>query len=103
MKVLNALAFLIMLAVAVAVWALYTLEPGLLLGTPWGMVHGAFVLLGAFVLGLLVMGLYGLTGWLGLQAALRRLNRELRQVRGELEALRQQHPQETPVIPDRLP
>lgn len=102
MKVLNGLAFLIMLVIATATWALYSLEPGLLLGTPWGYVHLVFLLLGAFVLGLVVMGLYVLAGWVNAQAALSKRNRELRQVKSELEALRKQHPQETPVIPDRL-
>jgi membrane protein DedA with SNARE-associated domain len=103
MKVLNGLAFLILLAVAAFAWALYVLEPGLMLGTPWGQVHLVFLLLGAFVLGLAVMGLYVLTGWVNAQAALNKRNRELRQVRGELEALKKQHPEETPVIPDRQP
>lgn len=103
MKVLNGLAFLIVLAIAVLTWALYALEPGLLLGTPWGHVHLIFLLLGAFMLGLAVMGLYVLTGWANAQAALSKRNRELRQLRSELEALKQQHPQETPVIPDRQP
>ncbi len=101
MKLLNGLAFLIVLAVAAGVWALYTLEPGLWLGTPWGAVHGAYLLLGAFALGLLVMGLYGLVAWVNAQTTLRRLRRELHEVRTELEALKQQHPQELPVIPDR--
>ncbi|MBO1437448.1 lipopolysaccharide assembly protein LapA domain-containing protein [Meiothermus sp. CFH 77666] len=103
MKVLNGLAFLIALVVAAATGALYALEPGLLLGTPWGQVHLAFLLLGAFGLGLAVMGLYVLTGWVNARAALSKRNRELRQVRSELEALKKQHPEETPVIPDRLP
>lgn len=102
MKFLNGLAFLITLAIAAAAWALYSLEPGLLLGTPWGHVHLVFLILGAFVLGLAVMGLYVLAGWLYAQAALRKRYRELRQVQAELEALRREHPQETPVIPDRL-
>ncbi|MCX7601273.1 MAG: LapA family protein [Meiothermus sp.] len=103
MKVLNGLAFLIVLVVAVLTWALYALEPGLLLGTPWGQVHLVFLLWGAFGLGLVVMGLYALTGWVNAQAALGRRNRELRQLKSELEALKKQHPEETPVIPDRLP
>ncbi|WP_299433261.1 LapA family protein [uncultured Meiothermus sp.] len=101
MKVLNGLAFLIVLAIAATTWALYLLEPGLLLGTPWGHVHLVFLLLGAFGLGLAVMGMYVLTGWANAQAALSKRNRELRLVKSELEALRKQHPQETPVIPDR--
>jgi uncharacterized membrane protein len=101
MKVLNGLAFLILLAVAAFAWALYALEPGLMLGTPWGQVHLIFLLLGAFILGLVVMGLYVFTGWVNAQAVLNGRNRELRQVKAELEALKKQHPQETPVIPDR--
>ncbi|GIW34762.1 LapA family protein [Meiothermus sp.] len=103
MKVLNGLAFLIVLLVTAVAWALYALEPGLLLGTPWGLVHLSFLLMGAFGLGLAVMGLYVLAGWANAQAALNKRNRELRQVRSELEALKKQHPEETPVIPDRLP
>lgn len=103
MKVLNGLAFLIVLLVTAIAWALYALEPGLLLGTPWGLVHLSFLLVGSFGLGLAVMGLYVLTGWVNAQAALSKRNRELRQVRSELEALKKQHPEETPVIPDRLP
>ncbi|WP_297854823.1 LapA family protein [Meiothermus sp.] len=103
MKVLNGLAFLITLLVAALTWALYLLEPGLLIGTPWGPLHVAFALLGAFVLGLGVTGLYVLTGWVNAQTALSKRNRELRQVRSELEALKKQHPEETPVIPDRIP
>jgi len=101
MKVLNALAFVVVLGVAALAWAVYVLEPGLLIGTPWGLVHLSFLLVTAFGLGLTVMGLYGLTGWLNAQAALNRRNRELRQVKAELEALKKQHPEETPVIPDR--
>jgi len=103
MKVLNGLAFLIVLFMAAGSWALYSLEPGLLLGTPWGHLHLVFLLLGAFVLGLAVMGLYVLRGWVNAQAASSKRSRELRQLRSELEALKQQHPQETPVIPDRQP
>lgn len=103
MKVLNGLAFLIVLAVAALSWALYILEPGLSLGTPWGHVHLVFLLLGGFVLGLVVMGLYALRGWANARAALSKRNRELRQLRSELEALKKLHPEETPVIPDRQP
>jgi len=103
MKVLSGLAFLILLTVGALAWALYALEPGLLLGTPWGLVHLSFLLLAAFGLGLGVMGLYGFAGWVNAQSVLRKRNRELRQVKAELEALKKQHPEETPVIPDRLP
>ncbi|RDI96681.1 LapA family protein [Meiothermus sp. QL-1] len=102
MRALSGLAFLVVLAVAAGTWGLYTLEPNLLLGSPWGPVHVAFLVLAAFGLGLVVMGLYVLSGWLGAQAALRQRHRELKQVRAELEALKRQHPEETPVIPDRL-
>jgi uncharacterized membrane protein YciS (DUF1049 family) len=74
-----------------------------MIGTPWGLVHLSVLLAVAFGLGLGVMGLYVLTGWLNAQAALRQRNRELRQIKSELEALRKQHPEETPVIPDRQP
>jgi hypothetical protein len=66
-------------------------------------VHLVWLLLGAFGLGLAVMGLYVLTGWVSAQAILGRQNRELRQLKSELEALKKLHPEETPVIPDRLP
>ncbi|GIW27217.1 MAG: hypothetical protein KatS3mg070_0580 [Meiothermus sp.] len=103
MKVLSALAFVIVLGVVALTWALYVFEPGLVIGTPWGLVHLSVLLAVAFGLGLGVMGLYVLTGWLNAQAALRQRNRELRQIKSELEALRKQHPEETPVIPDRQP
>lgn len=101
MKVLSTLAFAVMLGVAAVAWALYMLQPGLLIGTPWGLVHLSLLWAGAFGLGLVVMGLYVLTGWMRAQAALRQRNLELRRARGELEALKKQHPEETPVIPDR--
>ncbi|RIH85341.1 Lipopolysaccharide assembly protein A domain protein [Meiothermus luteus] len=101
MKLLSSLAFVIVLGVVAFVCGLYALEPGLLLGTPWGPVHVALLVLIAFGLGLLVMGLYVLSGWINAQTALYRRNRELKQMREELQALRKQHPEEIPVIPDR--
>lgn len=101
MKVLNALAFAITLGVALVAWGLYTYEPRLLLGTPWGPVHLAFALTGAFLLGAAVVGMYVLTGWVGYRQSLGQRTRELRAVRGELESIKRQHPVETPVIPDR--
>jgi len=101
MKVLSALAFAIVLGVAATTWALYVLEPGLLVGTPWGLVHLSLLLVAMFGLGLAVMGLYVFSGWWKAQAALSQRDRELRQVKGELEALKKQHPEESPVIPDR--
>lgn len=103
MKALSALAFVTVLGVVVLTWGLYVLEPGLVLGTPWGLVHLSVLLAGAFALGLGVMGLYVLTVWLKAQAALSKRNRELRQVKSELEALKKQHPEELPIIPDRQP
>lgn len=101
MKVLNGLVFAITLLLGVLTWGLYTFEPGLLLGTPWGTLHVSFLLAGSFVLGAAVTGLYGLLNWVNYQAQNSRRSRELRQARGELEALRKQHPQELPIIPDR--
>lgn len=101
MKVLSALAFAVVLGVAAVAWVLYALQPGLMIGTPWGLVYLSLLWVGAFGLGLVVMGLYVLTGWIRAQAVLRQRNLELRQARGELEALKKQHPEETPVIPDR--
>lgn len=103
MKALSTLAFVMVLGVVAVIWALYVLEPGLMMGTPWGLVHLSVLLAGAFGLGLSVMGLYVLAGWLSAQRALSKRNRELRQVRSELEALKKQHPEELPVIPDRQP
>ena len=90
MKVLNGLAFLVTLAVAVLAWLLYTFEPGLLLGTPWGSLHVSFMLVASFLLGAAVVGVYVLTGWVGYQSTLRRRGRELRQTQSELETLRNQ-------------
>lgn len=102
MAILNGLAFLITLAVGVLVWATYTLEPGLLLGTPWGRIHVALLLAGAFVLGAAVMGMYVLAGWVTYRTRLSRHGRELRQVRGELDSVKKKQIQEVPVIPDRV-
>ncbi|MBF6596506.1 MAG: LapA family protein [Thermaceae bacterium] len=101
MAILNGLAFLITLAVGVMVWALYNFEPGLLLGTPWGRVHVALLLAGAFVLGAAVVGMYVLASWVTYRSRLSRHGRELRQTKGELESLKKQQIQEVPVIPDR--
>lgn len=101
MAILNGLAFLISLAVGMVVWALYTYEPGLLLGTPWGRVHVALLLGGAFLLGAAVAGMYVLAGWVTYRARLTRYERELRQARGELDGLKKGQIQEVPVIPDR--
>lgn len=101
MAILNGLAFLITLAVGVVVWAMYTFEPGLLLGTPWGRVHVALLLAGAFLLGGAMMGMYVLAGWVTCRTRLSRYGRELRQARGELDHLKKQQIQEVPVIPDR--
>ncbi|MCS7059130.1 MAG: LapA family protein [Meiothermus sp.] len=101
MKLLSSLAFAVVLGVVAFTWGLYVLEPNLLLGTPWGPVHVALLVLASFSLGLLVMGLYVLSGWVNAQTALYRRSRELKQVREELQALKRQHPEEIPVIPDR--
>lgn len=101
MKVLNGLAFGITLAVGAVAWALHTFEPGLLLGTPWGTIHVGVLLVGSFLLGAAVAGMFGLTGWVGYQGVISRRSRELRQAKSELEALKKQHPQEVPIIPDR--
>lgn len=101
MKVLNGLAFGITLLLGALTWGLYTFEPGLLLGTPWGTLHVSFLLAGSFVLGALVAGLYGLLNWINYQTLTSRRSRELRQAKSELEALKKQHPQELPIIPDR--
>lgn len=103
MKALSALAFVVVLGAVAVTWALYVLEPELKMGTPWGLVHLSVLLAGAFGLGLSVMGLYVFTGWINAQRSLSKRNRELRQVRRELEALKKQHPEELPVIPDREP
>ncbi|WP_027892807.1 lipopolysaccharide assembly protein LapA domain-containing protein [Calidithermus chliarophilus] len=101
MIVLNWLAFLIALAVAAVSWGLYTYQPELLLGTPWGPVHVGILLAGSFALGALVMALYALAWWVGLRRTLGRRWRELRQVRSEVENLKRAQVQEIPVIPDR--
>lgn len=99
MIVLNWLAFLIALAVAVVSWGLYTYQPELLLGTPWGPVHVGLLLAGSFALGVLVMALYALAWWIGLRRTLGRQGRELRQVRNEVETLKRAQAQEVPVAP----
>lgn len=105
MIILNWLAFLIALAVAAVSWELYTYQPGLLLGTPWGPVHVGILLAGAFALGALVMALYALAWWIGLRRTLSRQGRELRQVRSEVETLKRAQVQEVPAAPgpDRQP
>ena len=101
MKVLNGLAFVITLGVAILAWLLYTFEPSLLLGTPWGSLHIAFALVAAFVLGALVVGVYVLTGWAGYQSSSRRRERELRQTKSDLETLRNQQPEvKVTITPD---
>jgi uncharacterized membrane protein YciS (DUF1049 family) len=99
MIVLNWLAFLIALAVAAVSWGLYTYQPDLLLGTPWGPVHVGVLLAGSFALGVLVMALYALAWWIGLRRTLSRQGRELRQVRSEVETLKRTQAQEVPEQP----
>lgn len=101
MKFLSGLAFVITLFVALLSWGLYVFEPDLLIGTPWGSWHLAFWLVGSFVLGAIVFGVFVLISWINSQTSLRRRGRELRQTKNELEQLKKQQIQEIPVIPDR--
>ncbi len=101
MKILSGLAFIITLGVALVSWGLYIFEPDLLIGTPWGSLHLAVLMVGSFVLGALVFGVYVFTGWVNYQTSLSKRGRELRQTKTELENLKKQQIQETPVIPDR--
>ena len=75
---------------------MYTYEPGLLLGTPWGRVHVALLLAGAFLLGAAVVGMYVLAGWVTYRTRLSRHGRELRRTRGELDALKKGQIKEVP-------
>ncbi|RIH88452.1 LapA family protein [Calidithermus roseus] len=99
MIVLNWLAFLIALVVVAVSWGLYTYQPELLLGTPWGPVHVGVLLAGSFALGVLVMALYALAWWIGLRRTLGRQGRELRQVRNEVETLKRAQTQEVSAAP----
>lgn len=101
MIVLNWLAFLIALFITALSWGLYTYQPELLLGTPWGPVHVGILLAGSFALGVLVMALYALAWWIGLRRTLGRQGRELRQVRSEVESLKRAQAQEVPAAPGR--
>lgn len=101
MKILSGLAFVITLIVALVSWGLYVFEPNLLIGTPWGSWHLSFWIVGSFVLGIGVFGVYVFSGWINYQTSLRRRGRELRQTKSELETLKKQQIQEVPVIPDR--
>ncbi|PZA06593.1 MULTISPECIES: LapA family protein [unclassified Meiothermus] len=101
MKILNWLTVLLTLGVIGTSYGLYRLEPTLVIGTPWGSLHVAYLLAGGFAAGGLVMGFFLLANWWGFQRVLRRRGAELRKLRGELEALRQAHPEEVVRIPDR--
>ncbi|MFZ5992433.1 MAG: LapA family protein [Deinococcota bacterium] len=101
MKILNWLAMVLTLGVIGMSYGLYRLEPTLLIGTPWGSVHVAYLLAGGFAAGIGVMGLFLLASWWDFQRTARRRAGELRKLRSEIEALRRVHPEEVVRIPDR--
>ncbi|MCL4455506.1 MAG: LapA family protein [Deinococcus sp.] len=101
MKLLNWLAFLITLLVAGLSGLLYVADPLLLLGTPWGSVHLAWLVAGAFLLGAMVAGFYVMAYWFSVRKALGQRLREIKRMRADLEALKQKHVEEIPRIPDR--
>lgn len=101
MKILNWLAMALTLGVIGLSYGLYRLEPMLVVGTPWGTLHVAYLLAGGFVAGVLVMSLFLLANWWGFQRVSRRRVVELRKLRSEVETLRKAHPEEVVRIPDR--
>lgn len=82
---------------------LYYAYPFLALPSPWGLLPLYYLLPGAYLLGLLVGGLWALALWLGGIGERRRLLREVRRLQGEVKALRQARLEEIPRIPDREP
>jgi type VI protein secretion system component VasK len=101
MRLVNWLAFLLTLAVALISWGLIIFEPQLRLGSPWGSFNIGFLIAGAYILGALVASFYMLAYWLSWRRTLRSQRSALAQVQKELESLRQARIQEVPVIPDR--
>lgn len=101
MRLFAWLALLLVLVLALLAVTVHRLNPGLLLGSPWGTVP-VVVLLGlGFALGLAVAGLFFVAAWWKGWRLVRLQKRELRNLKQEIDRLKESHPEEVPVIPDR--
>ena len=101
MKLLGWVFLLVSLGVVGAGAYLYYAYPFLEVPSPFGPLPLYALLPGAYFLGLLMGGLWALTLWLGGVGERRRLIREIRQLQGEVNALKRERIEEIPRIPDR--
>lgn len=101
MKLVHWVFLLTTLGVAGVGLYLYLSLPFLEVPTPWGPWPLYALLPGAYLLGLLVGGLYALALGVGAFRERRLLLREVRRLQGEVNALRRERPEEIPRIPDR--
>lgn len=95
------LALLLVMILALLGAAISRLNPGVLLGSPLGPIPVVGLLMLGFALGLTVAGLFFLAAWWKGWRMIRLQKRELRNLKQEVDRLRESHPEELPVIPDR--
>ncbi len=101
MKLLQWIFLLVSLGAGAVGVYLYYAYPFLALPSPWGLLPLYYLLPGAYLLGLLVGGLFALALWLRGLGERRGLLREVRRLQGEVEALKRERLEEIPRIPDR--
>jgi len=101
MRLLGWVFLLVSLGVAGAGAYLYYAYPFLEVPSPFGPLPLYYLLPGAYVLGLLIGGLWALALWLRGLGEGRRLLREVRWLQGEVNALKRERIEEIPKIPDR--
>ncbi|WP_117236772.1 lipopolysaccharide assembly protein LapA domain-containing protein [Thermus sediminis] len=101
MKLLQWVFLLASLGAAGAGVYLYYAYPFLEVPSPSGPLPLYYLLPGAYLLGLLVGGLFALAFWLRGVGERGRLLREIRRLQGEVDALKRERIEEIPRIPDR--
>ncbi len=101
MKLLQWIFLLVSLGAGAVGVYLYYAYPFLALPSPWGLLPLYYLLPGAYLLGLLVGGLFALALWLRGLGERRGLLREVRRLQGEVEVLKRGRLEEIPRIPDR--
>ena len=101
MRLLGWVFLLVSLGVVGAGAYLYYAYPFLEVPSPFGPLPLYYLLPGAYVLGLLIGGLWALALWLRGLGEGRRLLREVRWLQGEVNALKRERIEEIPKIPDR--
>ncbi|MGC8875740.1 hypothetical protein [Thermus sp.] len=101
MKLVQWVFLLVSLGAGAAGVYLYYAYPFLALPSPWGLLPLYYLLPGAYLLGLLVGGLFALALWLRGLGERRALLRAVRRLQEEVEALKRERPEEISRIPDR--